>query len=209
MAETLTILYTGGIHGQLDLVPRLATFLWRLRAAVAGDVLLLDTGNACDETRPDCADSDGRAAVILLDAVGYHALNVTGYIDAPARQRLHENYLNAGLADADHAWISAGGMAYSVAPPSDRPHTLHIALQTGDASTVSPQPTLHTIHTVMLGAVTVGQVGVVTVRYDVAGAELLSSRVEVMPPHTPPDATIAGTLEFIRDELAYARKRRG
>ena len=91
MKQTLTILYTANLRGNLDLMPRLHTFLRRVRQDFNGRVLKLDAGNACDSTVWHCAATGGRSALLVLDAMGFTAANVSGVLSAEGRARLAAN----------------------------------------------------------------------------------------------------------------------
>lgn len=68
---TLTVLYTACLAGRLDVLPRLFARIRQARAAAPGPVLLLDLGGACDPAAWECAATEGRAALLVLEAMGY------------------------------------------------------------------------------------------------------------------------------------------
>ncbi len=121
MEEPLTILYTANLRGDLERLPRLHTFLRQLKnqrpadepdvmlcavEPVARRILLLDAGNACALDTWHCAATGGRSALIVLDAMGYQAANVAGFLTAEGRARLDANYLGIALVDEAHPWQS-------------------------------------------------------------------------------------------------------
>lgn len=178
------------------MLPRVATALKRLRRAAPGDVLVLDAGGACSTDAPLCRQTQGRAAAITLDAIGYNAANVTGYIAPPARIKLGENYLRMALVDGQHPF-SDGTFTYAAA---HEPNKVHIALTTADRVHITPAGTL------VLSNLDGGQIGEVVLRVITGGAEVKNVRVHDTS-GTPPDATIVGTLEFIESEARQYQKR--
>jgi hypothetical protein len=209
MSTPLTLLYTQNLYGQLDHLPRYATFIRRLRTAVDGRVLLLDAGNACSAEAEVCLLTEGRAAPIVLDAMGYEAVNVSAYLPDGARNKLRANYLNTALVDADHPYIAEDGVAYADLPPAAVPHRLHIALETGETTLLSPEPTLNRIYTLTLQTLEVWEVGQVHVSVSDEETTLIAAEVHRCPPNTPPDATISGAVDFVRDEVNHLKRLRG
>lgn len=208
MAHPLTILYTQHLHGDLDRLPRMASLILRQRREAVGRVLLLDMGDACTPDAEACALTDGRAAPIVLDAMGYDAANVRGYLGADAREKLRANYLNVALADDDHPAV-IDGVALADVPPGALPHWLHIALDTAAATGLSPEPTLNTIHTLTLATVRAGEVGVAWLDRDGDAVRLVGADVLAVPADARADATIAGAVAFVRDEVRYLKRQRG
>ncbi len=196
MPQQLTILYTHNIRGQFHRLPRVASALKRLKRAASGSVLVLDAGDACAAISPLCRQTQGRAAAIMLDAIGYDAANVTGYIVPPARTKLGENYLRMALVDEQHSF-SDDTFAYAAAP---EPGKVHIPLATAD-----------NVHITAVGALTLakldgGQIGEVVMRVVASSAQVQHIHIHDSS-DAPPDATIAGTLEFIESEARQYRMR--
>ena len=120
----LSILYTAGIRGDLDTLPRLFTFIKELRRDITRfrpedeevmlcavqppevRTLLLDLGDSCAPDVWHCAATDGRSTLIALDAMGYTAANVSGQITPASRAKLDENLLAMALVDDEHPWES-------------------------------------------------------------------------------------------------------
>jgi hypothetical protein len=207
MMNTLTILYTQNLNGDLDKLPRLARAITQHRRAAEGRVLLLDMGNACAFAAEECTLTDGRAAPIVLDAMGYDAANVRGYLSRASREKLRENYLNIALADEDQP-IVLDGVALADVPPDALPHWLHIALDTAPTTHISPNPTLNNIHTLTLATVTAGQIGVTAIAGTGNTVRLVHTDIITPPTQTRPDATIAGAVEFVRDEVRFLKRKR-
>ena len=100
---SLTLLYTGGIAGDLARLPRLHTYLQRLKRGHSGPCLLLDLGGSCSETVWHCRATGGRSALIVLDGMGYQAANVDGALTAEDRDKLAEQ-VTMGLVDRHNHW---------------------------------------------------------------------------------------------------------
>lgn len=208
MAEQITVLYTYNLGGALERFPRVATALRRLRGEAEGQTLLLDAGNACDPSAEPCALTDGRAAPILLDAMGYDAANVSGYLTDAGRAALRQNYLNVALVDEPHPYISGEGLAFASVPPAAQPHRLHIAMEVGTATGLSDGPTLNRIYTLTLGALDTWAIGRAVVEFDGDATRLLRDEMIPVALTTRPDATIAGAVDFVRDEVRLLKKTR-
>jgi hypothetical protein len=200
--DHLTIFYTGNLRGDLQKLPRLYTFLQRLKQQHAPKPLLLDTGNACADDIWHCEYTGGRSTLVVLDGMGYHAANVSGYLQPGERYKLN-NVISTGMVDAEHNWryhvppvrdegiIVAGQQTPAlrlciVAAPSDR--------------TRLEQGTLY------CQAIEAFQVGLI--RLDLTGTPSLNDfEIVDMPDGLPPDATIAASVEFVEDEARFLRKK--
>ncbi|MEO0562325.1 MAG: hypothetical protein AAF125_09425 [Chloroflexota bacterium] len=205
---TTTILYTHHIDGALNRLPRYATALRRRRRDATGDVLLLDLGDACVPTSEPCALTDGRAVPIVLDAMGYAAIYVGGYLTDATRDKLRANTLATALVDDAHPYITDTGIAFGVEPPPAHPHRFHIATASGDAVALSDGPTLNDIYTLTLRALAAWEIGVVEVALGEM-PQIIRASVEPVDRKTPPDATIAGTVDFVMDEVRLLKRTRG
>ena len=204
---SLTLRYSAHIAGDLALLPRLYTFLQRLGAADGGGALLLDLGGTCSEAVWHCRASGGRSTLIVLDGMGYHAANVEGALDADNRAKL-AGQVTMALVDARHDWT------YHVPPARDpgivvalRPRLLNGAarLQIALAPAAETRIDGNALH---LRAVDPGCIGeaVVDLR---GGPRLASARVHTMPSDTPPNASIAGAVEFVEAEARYYQRQHG
>ncbi len=91
METPLTILYTYGLRGDLDVLPKLYSFLRQLQAhyreevvpvcsldpaQAPGRVLLLDLGDSCAAEVWHCEVTGGRSTLVVLDGMGYDAARV-------------------------------------------------------------------------------------------------------------------------------------
>jgi hypothetical protein len=215
----LSILYTANIRGDLDLIPRLYTFLKELRRDMTRfrpedeDVmlcvvqppetrtLLLDMGNSCASDVWHCAATDGRSALIALDAMGYNAANVPN-LSAESRSKLEENLLGMALVDAEHPWQDAGVLATGDAHSdlmTSTPYNLSVVLSPADATHLNNR-------ILRLTAVNAGQVGTAYISSVDTTPVLSAHAIFDLPPNTPPDPTIAGAVDFI---IREARRYQG
>lgn len=200
-SHLLNVLYTQRLRGDLDLLPRLHSFLRRLRGRLAGDdgarVLLLDLGESCVDGAWACDATDGRAVLVGLDAMGFSAANISGVLDAASRAKLAPQ-VSLGLLDAADPGgtvYATGGLRVDLAPAE-------ATRMTGDGA----GPLLR-----LAALEDGGQVGVARVTLAVAGdsAALVEAAVHSLPPGTSPDPTLAGVVDFIRDEARFYTRRRG
>jgi hypothetical protein len=198
----LNVLYTANIRGQLDLLPRLYTLLRRLRGEAEGRTLLLDAGYACDAAIWHCAWTGGRSALLVLDAMGYTAANGCGFLSDEGRARLVANRMGMAVLCAGEVWAHDGVVITTGGEPPSQPHELHVILDCGTAT--------HLEHNKLrLANVEAGQVAVVQVGGTGQNGHLAITRHEVLTlsPDTPPDSTIAATVDFVRSEADYHRRR--
>ncbi|MEM6529285.1 MAG: hypothetical protein AAF653_13385 [Chloroflexota bacterium] len=202
MPSYLTLFYTQNTRGQFYLLPRIATLLKRLKQQAEGRILLLDAGASCDPSVKLCQQTGGRASIIALDAMGFHAVNVTGFLAEGSREKLAANYLKVALVDALHPYHHEG-IAYSAKPPATHDQSLHIALETVTETHLMPAPSQGYIFTLKLRTIGAGQIGQATLSIDSTDVDLVQSTIHSLTPDVVPDATIAGTMEFIEDEARY------
>ena len=188
---TLSLLYTSNLRGDLALLPRLYSFIRSL-----GKVdLLLDTGNACADSVWHCAVTGGRSTLHVLDAMGYHAANVQGYLSAEGRHKLDAQALGVHLVDSGESWGQAGAYI-TTQPVADNAHGLHIILAPADSTRMQGR-------SLYLAALEAGQVG----RVVLDDLNIVEQQVLQLPPGTLPDPTIAATVEFVLDEARYTQRR--
>lgn len=202
---SLTLLYSANIAGDLALLPRLYTFLRRLQPAERRQTLLLDLGRSCSDAIPHCRETGGRSTLIVLDGMGYHAANIAGALDRENRDKLAE-IVTMGLVDERDDWL------FRVPPIRDP--SIRVALRPRDDGArlqIILKPAASTRvegNALYLKAVKAGQVGEAVV--DLRGApSLLRTGAHQMPPDTPPNPSIAGTVEFVEAEARLLAKKRG
>jgi len=202
---SLTLLYTGGIAGDLALLPRLFTFLQRLKAAAPPPALLLDLGGSCADDIPHCRETGGRSTLIALDGMGYDAANIAGQLDREQREGLAEQ-VTLGLVDEERDWHvqpppdGAGSIGATLRPRDDSAR-LQILLKPAGSTRIAG-------NVLFLQAVDAGQVGAVAI--DLRGEpRLVSARIHEMPAATPANASIAGMVEFVEAEARLLGRKRG
>jgi hypothetical protein len=165
--------------------------------------LLLDLGNSCATGVWHCEATGGRSTLIVLDAMGYHAANVAGFLTAEGRAKLEGN-VSLGLVDVAHTWqrddifITNGSRR---GEPPVHPYNLHIAL-TPAISTRVEGNTLH------LAGINRGQLGMAQVTVAGGQPKLLAQEVFDLSPTTLPDPTIAATVEFVVSEARQYQRRK-
>lgn len=209
----LFILYTANLRGDLDLLPRLHTFIRQLKAQPVEDEaevmlcavepvparwLLLDLGGSCDAAVWHCAVTGGRSTLMVLDAMGYDAAQVS--LPAESRARLSANLLRLALVDGDHPWTS-GDLLVTAGdrqqPQTD--HRLRILLTPANATQLNGD-TLHLVD------VQAGQVGLAQVRL-FPPITLIAQAILDLPTSTPADPTISATVDFVLSEARYYQRR--
>lgn len=186
---SLTIVYTGGIGGDLALLPRLHTFLQRLKAAGGDKTLLLDLGGACSAAAWHCRATGNRSALTLLDGMGYDAANIAGALTPADRAKL-EAAVAMRLLDGERDWLQQ--------PLAGAP--LCISLKPAGETRLAGSR-------LRLARVSAGQVGLARLQYTGA-IQLRAARIHRLPPRTPPNPSIAGAVDFVLSEARlYAQKR--
>ena len=195
METPLTLLYTHNLRGRLDLLPRLHTFIRRLRGEFAeGDTYLIDLGASCDPDVWPCAITEGRSTLIVLDAMGYHVANTQAVLTPPSRAKLIDQVALA-LVDNDHPH-SVDNITFA-SSGTHNDDTFHIHLIPSDAAVL-------TENALMLTGLQAGQIGIARVTSE----HTLRHEIHTMPVDTPPEPTISGAVQFVRDEARYFEKRR-
>lgn len=201
---SLTLRYSANIAGDLALLPRMFTFLQRLGAAEGQGALLLDLGGSCAEAVWHCRATGGRSALIVLDGMGYHAANVEGALDAENRAKL-AGQVTLGLVDAAQDW------SYQVPPARDPGIVVRLRPRHSNGAArlqIALAPAAETRidgNALWLRAVDAGCIGeaVVDLR---KGPRLVSATAHTMPSDTPPNASIAGAVDFVEAEARYYQR---
>ncbi len=196
---SLTLLYTAGIAGDLAQLPRLHTFLQRLKPGDARNTLLLDLGGSCSQAIWHCRATGNRSALIVLDGMGYHAATVEGTLDAGNRAKLAAQ-VTLALVDRQNEWrftlpsADDGGIVATMRPRESSAR-LQIMLKLSESTCLERR-------VLRFQGVCAGQVGEVVV--DMRGEPaLVSSCIHVMPADTPPNPSIAGAVEFVESEARF------
>ncbi len=189
------------------MLPRLTTLIKRLKRERGPVDVLLDLGDSCADGAYICQVTGGRASVILLDAMGYDAVNVRGFLQDDEREKLMANYLRVAMVDNHHSFEKAG-VLFAAKPTVAPEYRLHVDLKTAPETHLLPEATLGYIYTLRLRTLRASEVGSVTLGVSETEVDLLGAAVHSLAPDTLPDPTIAGTLEFVQSEASqYVRKR--
>lgn len=233
MEESLTVLYTYGLRGDLDGLPRLYTFIRQLTAFYRNDgvtvcqhdpapplgrLLVLDLGDSCAADSWHCAVTGGRSMIVALDGMGYHAANVSGFFAPESRAKLSES-TQIKLIDADHP-VDLDGIWLSLIPPS-LTHPLnpaapfsHASGEKGEASplllTILMHPADQTRldgNVLYLARPEPMQVGAAQVIPLLGVWKLTHAQIHPLPARIQPDPTIAGVVDFVTGEARYRQKR--
>ncbi|MGJ3237342.1 MAG: hypothetical protein ACFE0Q_01420 [Anaerolineae bacterium] len=199
--EHLTLLYTQAIAGNLALLPRLHTYLQQLKREYDPRALLLDIGGACAADVWHCQATGGQSSVIVLDGMGYHAVNVAEYMSDSRRDSLATR-TSLGLVTARHMW------RYFVPPVRDE--DIIVAGQATPALKLCIIAAAHSTNalearTLHLQSVERGQVGMV--QLDLSAMQITQQATFPMPRTIRPDATIAAAVELVEDEARQAQGR--
>jgi hypothetical protein len=225
----LSILYTANIQGDLTLLPRLYTFIKSLQADIRHfepedenevmlcavqprplQTLLLDLGDSCAADVWHCAATGGRSTLIALDAMGYHAANVTGILLPESRNKLAENVMSMGLVDSDHPWQLNNISIIAPSQQETNASSTHSSLITQHLQ-ISLTPVTTTrlaLNTLHLSHVEAGQIGTAYIGGIDSEPNLLADAVFDLPADTPPDPTISGTVDFVTNEARFFSRKR-
>ncbi|MCY4071012.1 MAG: hypothetical protein OXG60_06915 [Chloroflexi bacterium] len=200
---SLSLLYSANLRGDIALLPQLFTFMQRLKPGEGPGSLIVDLGKACDDAAPHCRQTGGRSMLIALDGMGYHAANIEGALDPRDRGRVDEQVTMA-LVDSANDW------RYRLSPldnasirltlrPNSAPARLQICLAPAERTRMDG-------NVLFLRDVCAGQVGAVSVDLR-PSPRLTDSAIHDLPPDTPPNASIAGAIEFIESEARLFHSR--
>lgn len=219
METPLTVLYTHRIRGELSILPRMFNFIRQLQAYYSEDdvrmcpddptppggrTLLVDLGESCAPEVWPCALTGGRSTLVVLDAMGYAAANVSGVLTAEARARLGDS-LQIGLVDAAHSWKHDDIVLTLTASAELEPAALHVILSPAGATRLEGSRLyLRGVEGTQIGAARLTAL-------DESGTILTLQTSEVfdLPTRTLPDPTIAGLVDFVVSEARYTEKRLG
>ena len=201
--EELTLLYTHNLRGNIELLPRLHTFIKRLRGDKPRQTPLIDVGDSCAAEVWHCSATGGRSMLIALDGMGYTAMHA-GKMSLENRLKLREHLMST-LVDEETAYFH-GDLMFALHPGEGDGH-LCVVMTPGAAtlqfgSLEAPGRALY------LAGLHTGQVGVVQLEIADGQTPMLRTfEVHDVPPDTPPDPTIAGVVDFVLDEARYYQKR--
>ncbi|GAB4336438.1 MAG: hypothetical protein Kow00117_19030 [Phototrophicales bacterium] len=180
-----SLIYTCNIGGDLNLLPRLHTFIRAQRT----DAILLDLGGACSPNIWHCEVTEGRSTLLVLDAMGYDLAYVE--LSSESREKLR-NQVMMRLVDHTHP-ITYKDILFTTKPRHHRDEVLVIPAE----KTYLKDKTLH------LATIKSGEVGIVHVEGD-----MIQHHVHTVPEHIPPDPSISGTIEFVLSEARYFQRKK-
>jgi hypothetical protein len=197
----MTLFYTHDLQGDFALMPRLYTFMQTLQHG-RESVLWLDLGNSCGASAWHCGITGGRSALSVLDGMGYHCANVSGFLREGERDKLN-GVVTMALLDVRHAWrLNAPfwrdeGIIFSSEPTPA--HTLNIVVAP------NPQTVLHEGTLFLQAPPTRQHIGMVSL--DTDKLRLLDSAHHALPDNTPPHPLITSAIEFVEEEARFYQKR--
>lgn len=221
METSLTVLYTANLRGNLELLPRLYSFIRQLKAYFSeeavqlcpddpapenlqGRFLLLDVGDSCAPDVWHCQVTGGRSTLVVLDSMGYDAANVTGFLTSEGRAKL-DGMVRMALVDKTHPYYH-DGLHIITEQAADVPSTpdgsgMVVLLQPANATTYADSR-------LSLARVNAGQIGVARICTKKIPHELEETLVFDLPKRILPDPTIAGIVDFVTGEAQYVQKKR-
>jgi len=196
----IVIHYTANLHGDLALLPRLHTYLRRLRdaRADAAQRILINLGESCAPDVWHCAATGGRSVLIGLDGMGYTA--TVGESLSPADRAKLESHVSMALVYTGRPYVQ-GDLLFALHPTDGDGHLCVCMTPTREAH-------LHN-RLLTLAPLERGHIGEVVIEGGGGQYRMISSAVYALPADTPPDPTIAGVVDFIVSEARYFQRRQG
>ena len=229
METPLTILYTHNLRGDLDVLPRIYSFLRQLKAYYAseevvqicaldpaeapGQTLLLDLGENCAPEVWHCQASGGRSTLVVLDGMGYDAARVDDALSTRAKMG---DSVRLSLIDGEtpreieDVLLTAGNSSPlpvyvgegSGERGNNRPYSLRITMTPSDITRLEGNTLF------LAGLSGAQQVGAAQLAKVIGGWRLVTHEIHDLPRRALPDPTIAAAVEFVISEARYAQKRR-
>jgi hypothetical protein len=189
----MNILYTYQLNGNLAYLPRLFTYLREISAQFTQKPLLLDLGASCTPDVWHCDITEGRSTLIVLDAMGYDAVNVANLL-TPASYAKIKDQLVVALVDDTPQRVK--NTIFATKPASLSDDNIKICLTPADR-TYWDAGWLH------LGKIANDAVGIVQLDGDI-----IRHRVANIPLNTTPNPTISGVVDFVLAEAGLYRKKK-
>ncbi|MCL4255946.1 MAG: hypothetical protein KJ043_19470 [Anaerolineae bacterium] len=183
----MNIIYTHNLNGHLDHFPRLFTHIKAISAHLSQKPLLLDLGGSCHPTQWHCEATEGRSALIVLDALGYDAVNTHGLLTSSGYVKLKDQVLMKLINDTQPHIIK--DVMLAVSPVSSEGIWMPKICLTPSDKTVLQDDWLY------LTKIAGDEIGVVQIDGD-----KISHQVENVPANTIPDPTISGVVDFVLAE---------
>jgi len=206
--NTVTVLYTAHIAGNLALLPRLATLIQQARSTAQGPVFLLDLGDTCAPDAWVCRATQGRAPFLVLDSMGYDGAVIGGPeripIPPPSLKQLLGQMIMPVIVWNRTSTITRRGISLSVAPGA--------APQADSAPTIRIDRSANTLPATGSPGVTLGDVpqGHLTrVDLDWPSWTVQAAQALTAEQDTPVDPTIAAVVELVESEARYYAHEQG
>ncbi|MCU0480432.1 MAG: hypothetical protein MUE54_04380 [Anaerolineae bacterium] len=189
----MTILYTYQLNGNLAYLPRLFTYLREISAQLPTKPLLLDLGGSCTPDVWHCDVTEGRSTLIVLDAMGYHAVNYASLLTPASYAKVKDQVAMALVADEPQQ-VKNTYLATQPAPLSDE----HLKI------CLTPSHITHwNMGWLHLGKIASDELGIVQLDGDT-----IQHQVIQIPPNTAPNPTISGVVDFVLAEANLYRKKK-
>ncbi|PJF29513.1 MAG: hypothetical protein CUN52_08010 [Phototrophicales bacterium] len=191
----MNIIYTHNLNGRLEHFPRLFTYIKRLVGGLSPKPLLLDLGGSCTTDQWHCRATDGRSALIALDAMGYHAVNIYGLLSANSYAKLKDQVLMTLVHDAQVHIIN--NVVISLSPtPSMGVWMPQVCLAASDSTHMQDD-------WLYLQKIAGDEVGVVQIN-----GNAIHHSIHKIPANTIPDPTISGVVDFVLAEAKLYRDKK-
>ncbi|MDX2075011.1 MAG: hypothetical protein SFZ02_01160 [bacterium] len=191
----MDILYTHQLNGNLAYLPRLFTHIKQISTQLTHKPLLLDLGGACAPTEWHCEVTEGRSALIVLDAMGYHAVTITDTLTSASYDKLKDQVAMALVDETSTPIVMGALLSCSPRLIPDAP-MLKICLTPADKTGVVDD-------WLYLSAIASDEIGIV--QFDEG---IIQHRIEKIPTKTPPNATISGVVDFVLAEARYYQSKK-
>jgi len=202
--QSLSILYTHNIGGDLALLPHLYTYIEQLQkeeiARTGQRALLVDIGGSCHSGIWHCEVTGGRSTLVVLDGMGYHAVNIVDILQPSEKHKL-KNIITTAMIDERTSW------RYHVPPHQDDGIVISALPTPALRLCIVLSPTDETAleHNMLtLQAIDKAEVGRVVV--DLETNTLSHHDVLTLPKELPASMTITAAIEFMEDEARYFAK---
>ncbi len=192
----MNIIYTHQLTGNLAHLPRLFTHIRQISAQMPTKPLLIDLGGACSPTQWHCEITEGRSALIVLDAMGYHGANVADMLTPHSYAKLKDQVALALVDETGSAVVKDVLMAVSPYTQEDDTPSLKICLTAGDKTGFVGD-------WLYLTSIASDEVGIVQIDGDV-----VHHRIEKILASTPSDPTISGVVDFVLAEARFYQSKK-
>lgn len=191
----MNIIYTHNLNGRLEHFPRLFTHIKRLFGGLSPKPLLLDLGGSCTTDQWHCRATDGRSALIVLDAMGYDAVNTHGLLSTNSYAKVKDQVLMTLVHDAQVHIIK--NVVISLAPTSSAGIWMPQICLTASDSTHMQADWLY------LQKIAGDEIGFVQIDGDT-----IHHSINKIPANTIPDPTIRGVVDFVLAEAKLYRDKK-